>query len=53
MIIMPPVCPSMYPQLLNQLVDVHEIQEGGHAIKDDLNITVLNMHLQPLQNGDV
>jgi hypothetical protein len=29
-------------QLLNQMVDFHEIQQEGHAIKGDLDATFFN-----------
>jgi hypothetical protein len=38
-------------QLLNQLVDFYEIQEGGHAIEGDLDFIISNPKLRPFQNG--
>jgi hypothetical protein len=35
------VIPPPHYQIFNQLVDIHEIQQGGHATEDDLDATLL------------
>jgi hypothetical protein len=45
------LCHLPHQQLLNQLVDFHEIHHGDYVIEDDLDATLLIPQLQPLQNG--